>query len=806
MAKQKEQETSNADYYKSLFKKMLKKWYIFVISITISFSFGQYIYKSSPPLFTNSIMLLMAEDNGRGRQSAGEFIQIEMFNTQSNLEDELAIISSFPVINRTLKELDLTVSYFIKEGLYIKETYKNTPFTVIIDSSHVQPLDLMFEVNILSKKRFELVLKQEGAFRLINYSDGKGYGSIMNPKFSKEFNFGQNIETKKFKFIIKADSNLTYNPSNNKKLYFVFNNIDKMTYQYKSDLTINKLNNQSSMVFLEIKGGNSQLVTDFLNKLAEVYLDKNLGKKNNKAKKTIEFIDGQIAGVADSLSYTASKLKDFRTANKVMDINYTSQNLYNQLQKLEEQKAGIALKEDYYRNIKNYVDNNETFKDLFAPSSMGVDDPQLINLINQLTELNAEYSAILKNNNLNHPELPNLKSKIKNIKKNIKENVNYIVAQSNITTEDIDNRIEKLTVQVNRLPLTEKELKYIEREFNLNDATYTYLLQKHSEAEIARASNSPDYEIIEPAKILKAKQVSPKKKMIYFSSFFVGLLVPIAIIFLLSAMNNTIENKHQIEAITNFQIIESIARNDKDSILPAIHYKNSLISESFRATRTNFLHFNKDKKKILITSTGDGEGKSFIAMNLAATFSLLGKKTLLIEYDLRNPKIADYLNLEIKDGLSSYLDGKAKLENVIHQTHVKNFDVLATGIIPLNPVELIASDNTKSLIETLESQYDYIIIDTPPMGIVSDSYILMELADINFYVARLNYTNKKLFTAVMKNTEQKGFDNFNIIINDDDEQAQSAYYEKDSNASYFMKKYRKIKDLVKIKKKSKNNI
>ena len=787
------------DVYKSLLKKLVKKWYFFLISFLITLSFGHYIYKSSSPLFTNRVMLSLAEDEGRNRRNAGEFIQIEMFNTQSNLEDELAIISSFPVINKTLKELDITVSYFLREGLYIKEVYKESPFKVIIDSSHVQPIDLMFEVEILSDKKFNLKVNSEGEFLLYNYKEEESTGnSIINPKFEGEFYFNKNIEFKNSKFKLLLDSNFVYDPLNKRKRYFQFNDVEQKTYQYKGDLTISRLNGQSSMIFLEIKGGNSDLIADFLNTLARVYLNKNLEKKNTKAEKTIEFINEQIAGVADSLNFTASKLKDFRTANKVMDINYTSQNLYQQLQELENQKAAIVLKQNYYLNIKDYFENNKSLTDLFAPSSMGVEDPQLINLITQLTELNSQRSAYLENKNLNNPNLPNINSKIKNLKKTIQENIIYNNAQSEITKGDIDERISELINQINKLPITEKELRYIEREFNINDATYTYLLQKRSEAEIASASNSPDYEVIEAAKLSSSKQVSPKKEMIYFSAFFLGLMIPIGIVMVSSVFNNTISDKREIESLSNFQIIESIARNDKKTMLPTIDYPTSLISESFRAARTSLQFFRKKKKiqKILITSSVSGDGKSFIAMNLAVAFSFYGKKTLLIEYDLRKPKLAEYLELELKDGLSSCLADNAKLDDIIHKTNINNLDVIATGVIPPSPVELIASDNTKEIFKTLEKQYDYIIIDTPPVGIVTDSYLLMDYVDVNLYVVRLNHTNKKMFSAMIKDIEQKGISDLGIIINDDDEQAESVYYEKDTEASYFVKKFRKLKDLI----------
>ncbi|NJO88429.1 MAG: polysaccharide biosynthesis tyrosine autokinase [Chloroflexia bacterium] len=610
---------------------------------------------------------------------------------------------------------------------------------------------------------------------------------------------------KDIKFKILLNGNFTPASFQGKKLFFTFNNLERLTYQYQGALSVDRISPQSSLVSLEIKGGSPILVTDFLNKLAEVYLDQNLAKKNRVATRTIKFIDNQIAEIADSLGYTARQLKDFRTTHNVMDINYLSQSVSEQMRELENQRAVLMVKSKYYDYIKEYFENNKDLTDLLAPSAMGVDDPQLTSLINQLTELNSQRSYFLDNKSVKNPQVPLLNAQISNLKKTILENIDYIVNTSNITIQDINNRIAKLKQEVNNLPTIEKELINIQREFQLNDAIYTFLLTKRSESQIARASNSPDYEIVDPSKLSSSTQVSPKKQMIYISSFFLGLMIPIGLVMLLSAFDDSINDKRDVEKLANYPIIGTIARNEKRSMLPIVEYPKSMIAESFRSVRTSlqFFHKGQPKKKVLVTSSMSGDGKTFIAMNLASAFSHFGKKTLLLEFDLRNPKIAEYLHINGEKGLSSYLINDARLEDIIQKTDIKNLDVIPTGQLPPNPVELIASDNTQHLIEILESIYDFIVIDTPPIGVVTDSFLIMDHSDANIFAVRLNYTNKKLYSSIVKDLEQKEIPNIAVIINDDEEKAQSVYYDdQGGKLSYIGKKINTLKSIIKLKKTS----
>ncbi len=802
-----EQESSNIDFYKSLVKRLINRWYWFAISLFVSVGVGYLIMKSSAPLYRNNLLMLFSEATGRQQQqnrNAGDMMQFEMFDVQGNIEDELGVIRSFPVINKTLKELNLGISYFSKEGLITNELYKNSPFMVMIDPEYSQPVELMFQVEILSNDRFRLSAKTDDDINLVNYARNEITGTVKGFKFTQEFSFGDEIKLNDVKFRVLLNGNYDSELYENSKLFFKFNDLDLLTYSYQELLNIERVSAQSSLVTIELTGGNALLVTDFLNKLAEVYLAKNLDKKNQIANKTIKFIEGQISEIADSLGYTSNQLKDFRTENNVMDINALSQSVNSQMRALEDQKAVLIVKSKYYDYIKEYFENNKDLTDLLAPSALGVEDPQLTLLINQLTTANAARALKIDNNTPKNMQLPSLNAQINNLKKTILEQIDYIVNTSNITINDINNRIAKLNHEVQNLPSIEKQLRNIQRDFSLNDAIYTFLLTKRSESQIASASNSPDYEVADPSKLSSATQVAPKTAMILISALFLGLMAPIGLIMLLSAFDDSITDRRDVDKITHFPHLGTISKNDRNTLLPIFDFPKSHIAESFRSVRTSLQFFQKGqpKQKILVTSSMTGDGKTFISMNLASAFSYYGKKTLLLEFDLRNPKISEYMGLENIKGLSSYLINDARLEDIIQKTSMKNLDVIPAGEIPPNPVELIASDNTKNMMDILQSIYDYIIIDTPPIGVVTDSYLLMEHSDANIFAVRLNHTDKKLFSTLMRDLEQKDISNIALLINDDEEKTQSSYYDNSGGKlSYLKKKFNTLKTLMRVKRK-----
>jgi capsular exopolysaccharide synthesis family protein len=308
----------------------------------------------------------------------------------------------------------------------------------------------------------------------------------------------------------------------------------------------------------------------------------------------------------------------------------------------------------------------------------------------------------------------------------------------------------------------------MERQFKLNDAIYTFLLQKRAEAQIARASNAPDYEIVDEALSFRAGMISPRKNLNFIIAVFLGLFFPIAFILVRDFLNTRITDIKDVEYITSFPVIGQVLHNKFKGIAVILDNPKSPLADSFRAIRTNIRFFSKgtDQMVILITSSQSGEGKSFCSVNLASVYALLGKKTLLLGFDLRRPALYKDFNLNNELGITSYLINAAEIDEIIQPTEIKNLDLISAGPVPPNPVELIASERTKQFFEEIRERYNYIIIDSAPVGAITDSFELFNFSDINIFTVRHNNTKKDSLKVNLKNIALKKISNVAILIND----------------------------------------
>jgi tyrosine-protein kinase Etk/Wzc len=773
--------TSNLDY-----KKIVQKLYSYrkvYIVLALVFLFVAFLVNRYATVkYRNSTTLNLSDKNNNSsfNSSTDIFQSFGLFNSKENIDNELELLKSFSLIKKVITETNLKVTYYsyrnspmaellAKSPLVRKtELYTQSPIEVIVDPSVPQATNVTFHVVILNDNEYTIDTDGENV-ALYNYIDDQIVSYVDRLTFRQRFKFGDEIKTRYFNFKVQKTKYFKKDFTNDVNLCFYLNNINYLTLLFQAAVKTETITERATIVKISVTGTNPYMIIDFLNNLTSAYLGKSLEKKNKTALSTIDFIDSQISEVADSLNYAESNLKTFRSAQGVMDLNFQGQQVFEQLGKLENDRAVIQVQKKYYESLNNYLATNSEVSDVMAPSSMNVVDPILNGLISQLIMLNSERVSLLKNSgNQQNLYLSDINIRIENTKKTIKETVKNTLSTLSMSLNEINYRMNRASGQISQMPKTELQLRGIERKFKLSDAMYTFLLQKRSEAQIARASSMPDYEVVDSAILAVSNVVSPKNALNYMVALVLALLIPSLIIFLADFLNNTITDPEEVESITKYPVLGRIFHNLHRAKLIVNDHPNSSVTESFRAVRTNFQFFSEGGKRqvLLITSATSGEGKTFCSINLASVFALNGHRTVLLEFDLRRPKIHQEFGSSNIIGISSFLIDKANIEDIILPTHIENLDMISAGPAAPNPAELIGSERTGELIDKLKEMYDYIIIDSAPAGILTETMLLMKYSDLNIFVARMEKTIREGFKNTIKSLESNNISNVTILIND----------------------------------------
>lgn len=747
--------------FKKFFFRAIEYWPTFLVFFIIALVIAFIVYQTTTPLYKINTKLLISdsrESNLSGSMSGN--VQTALpgvtLGGVNQFENQAIVLTSRKQIEKTLRQLDFGVSYFKEEFFKTEEIYKDSPFRVIIDSSEVKPSNISFRLKFISKDQFHITVTDE-------VKAGKDI------KFSKTVKFFEKVTHPMFSFsIVPVEEKLPGSGYENNVYRFHINTMSKLIWSYQNRTRLEKVQFDASIVDIWILENNPNKGRDFLNTLAQVSVNYGLERKNLIATNTINFIEKQLIGVADSLGEAENLLEDFRSRHEVMDVSYQGQMIVTQSRELENQKASLRVRLDYYTYLRDYIENNRNMQELTGPSSMGIEDPVLGQMIAQLSTLNAERSSLLFTSSAENPNVIRIEHSINTLKNNILETLKSVVATTNLALNDINNRQYSLSNEIKKLPKTEQMLVGIERRFKMNNDMYAFLMQKRAEAQLAKAANLPDNEIIEEA--IASGMVAPDQKRIIIMLIMGGVFLPAVIVFLLIFFNDRILEIDDLKEFTHLPIIGQVPQEKfKNGKSLNNDQPNTLLAESFRSIRASLGYYAKQKnnKTILVTSTLPSEGKSFCSINLGHSFAQLGKKTILVEFDMRRPSLKSQSGLNANGiGLSSYYTGETPIEEIIYKdTSIPNFHIIFAGHIPPNPSELIAGEETIKLIELLQSEYDILILDTPPLALVADAHLLTSFTDVNILVVRYNSTPKPLLQSILRDEKVTQIQRLSILLN-----------------------------------------
>lgn len=659
-----------------------------------------------------------------------------IFSENNNLENDILLFTSKNLASEALKKLHFDVSYFAATHIKEIEMYENSPLRIEVDWDYPQLWTGLIHLTVLSTDTYTLSKEESSIMDFFAIKASKEDEEI----FGKVLNFGKTIHTSQTKF--KAH---LINPNRvGDVIGFKIIDPSNLVDVYASSISVKPLNHYGSVLEVSMISEVVEKGRDYVNALMDSFIDYDLKEKNRISENTLNFIDSQLYLIEDSLRSVERKLQNFKVSNKLLDVNKEFGALLSRIESLEESIQGFDIELTYYKSLKDYIQvKGKDFSEVVAPSLVGIPDLLLNGLVQNLVQLSLERRKLLTTVNDNHPEVTKMDQQIERLRENVFENISNLVTNTENRKLDTYDKLRSFDQQFANLPEAESDYTHIFREFKLRENLYTYLLEKRAEAGIAKASNVSDNAVVDYAK--KGNLIFPKKGQNYAMAVGLGFAIPLGFLLFYHYLNNNIVDQIQLKNYIKIPLLSTIGYSNKETNLIVAEHPRSMVSESFRSLRSALFYIASENKCkcILVTSSVSGEGKTFVSINLASAMALSGKKTCIIGMDMRKPKISHYLNVSSKVGLSTFLVGTSGGESIILPTQYDNLYVVPSGPIPPNPSELLLKDRLKDLFLKLKKEFDVIVMDTPPVGLVSETMDLLRFSDVNLYIVRQNYTHKK---------------------------------------------------------------
>ena len=727
---------------------ILKNWYWFVIAVTIAAVCVRLYVKHTLPVYRTSATIMINETEDRPTGGNAQILQgLGLTGGLSNLQNQIIILKSFALVEATLNDLPFEVEFYTKGFRNRVSLYPVAPLRIVHDNEIPLPRDIEFLIGYLGNNRFTIE----------SISDYFPY--------RKTASFGDTLEIQDGNFTIECRNEEWFKINNDKKLYFTVHSRIRLIRTFMERINVQFISKEGSVLMISINGTNRAKSADFLNKHIEGFQAISLNKKNTEAERRIQFINDQLVGISDSLSLTENRLQQFRSSHRVMDLSAQGQAIIQQVTELENERARLNLEANYYDYLADYLAKDETGEMPIIPITMGITDPGLTRLVEELADLQGQLFA--RGAGVMNPLQRNLEQRVRNTKEGLRETLNGLRRRNSLARSENQEQINKANSQASSLPVTERQLLGIERIFRLNDELHTFLLETKAEQEMQKASNKSDSEVIDPADVRFSTLVSPNTIKLSLVALVASFGITFLILYLNLIFNKKLKDE-DIRKMTDLPVVGNVPHTSKKIKTIVFDDPNSSIAEAYRIMRSRMQFFTKESRApvILVTSTMPAEGKTFTAINLASVYSLLGKRTILLGFDLRKPKLFQDFNLSNESGVSTWLIGKDNLQDIIQKTSFENLSLISAGPVPPNPSELTALEKTGELLSLLKERYDYIIVDSSPIGVVSDTYHLASLSDACLLVVKPGKTIKDMFINTLNEIHASGMKGVGLVVND----------------------------------------
>lgn len=684
-----------------------------------------------------------------------------LISSSQNIDNELEVLRSKTLVKEVINLLNLYVSYTDEDGFPSKNMYKTSPVLVSLTPQEAEKLTDPMVV--------EMALYGEGGLEVNVTVGDKEYQKHFEklpavfPMDEGTLAFFQSPDSLSLKKdTMEASSNIRHITAKIKSPM-------KVARAYCENLKIEPTSKTTSVAVISLKNSSLQRGQDFINQLLEMYNRNTNNDKNEIAQKTAEFIDERINIISKELGSTEANLENFKRNAGITDLTSEAQIALTGNAEYEKKRVENRTQISLIEDLRKYIRGNEYE---VLPGNIGLQDPGLVATIERYNEMLVERKRLLRTSTENNPTIINLDTSIRAMKSNVQATLDGSLKGLLITKADLEREASRFSRRISDAPGQERQFVSIARQQEIKAGLYLMLLQKREENAIALAATANNAKIIDEA-IADDIPVSPKRRMIYLIALVLGIGIPVGIIYLIGLTKFKLEGRADVEKLTTIPIVGDIPltdeKNEKDGSIAVFENQNNLMSETFRNIRTNLqFMLQNDKKVILVTSTVSGEGKSFISANLAISLSLLGKKVVIVGLDIRKPGLNKVFRLSTKEkGITLYLaNPETDLMSLVQPSDInQNLYILPGGTVPPNPTELLARDGLDKAIEILKKSFDYVVLDTAPVGMVTDTLLIGRVADLSVYVCRADYTHKVEYTLINELAEEKKLPNLCTVIN-----------------------------------------
>ena len=751
-------EEDNVDYKELLFRYIIHwPWFVASLLVCLIGAWG-YLYFQTPVYQISASIMIKDDKKGGGGSADLESLGLGgMMTSTQSIDNEIEVLRSKTILKEVVNNLELYITYYDEDEFPKKELYKASPIIVNLTAQEAD--------NLPGVAMIDMKLTQEGGLD-VNLKVGLN-------EYNKHFDKLPAVlptDVGTFGFALKDSlSNGKIEGQN------ITRNISAIVSQpfgvakgYQGALTIAPTSKATSVATVSLVNTNIQRGQDFINKLMEMYNRNTNNDKNEVAQKTREFINERIQIIDEELGNTEDKLEAFKRNAGLTDISSDAQLAVSGNAEYEKKRVENGTQINLVRDLNKYI-NNPSNEYEVLPSNIGLSDNGLTTQIDRYNELIIERKRLLRTSTESNPMIVNLDASIRVMKANVKAAIDGTLQGLLIVKADLDREASRFSRRISDAPGQERQYVSIARQQEIKAGLYLMLLQKREENAITLAATANNAKIIDEP-VAEGGPVSPKPKTIYMIALVLGVGLPVGVIFLIGLTKFKIEGRGDVEKLTRLPIVGDVPLTaEKTGSIAVFENQNNLMSETFRNVRTNLqFMLGNGQKVILVTSTVSGEGKSFISANLAISLSLLGKKVVIVGLDIRKPGLNKVFNISRKEqGITQYLsDPEKNLMDLVQLSDVsKSLYILPGGTVPPNPTELLARDGLDKAIETLKKNFDYVILDTAPVGMVTDTLLIGRVADLSVYVCRADYTRKAEFALINELAENNKLPNLCTVIN-----------------------------------------